>query len=260
VGPPAAAAASPAAGAAAPTAAAAAPARKPSAPPPAPAEEAALELDANDLVIELEADDAEVAQQAPPAGAPGAPQERVRAPRTTSPNYAVLPLEAALELMAQTDQRGAVADAILGYAAGLFEVAALCLVRDRLALGWKGFGPGLDADRLETLLVPLEAPSLFQIAAKGREVFRGHAFPATLHDHMFKVLRCHAPLYSVAVAVTIGERVVNLLYGHKADGGDLTDEETAGLRQVVSAAGEAYVRLISASKASQQPSRKAGPG
>src|SRR5690606_14602046 len=103
--------------------------------------------------------------------------------------------EQALAAIASTDQRGIVADTILGYAAGIFEVAALCLVRDQLALGWKGFGPGLDADRLETLLVPLESPSVFQVAAHSREVFRGHAFPATLHDHLFKVLRCHAPLY-----------------------------------------------------------------
>lgn len=242
------------------------PARHPMPPPtprpvpafraPVPVAEEALELDANDLLIELEADDAEVADQAP-VGEAGAPRERHRAPRTTAPSYAPLPLEGALAAMARIDQRGAVADAILGYASGLFEVAALCLVRDHLALGWKGYGPGLDADRLETLLIPLEMPSLFQVAVKSREVFRGHAFPATLHDHVFKVLRCHAPLYSVATSIAIGDRVVNLLYGHKADGSDLEERELDGLRRVVAAASATYVRLISASKAQQKPNGKA---
>jgi hypothetical protein len=134
----------------------------------------------------------------------------------------------------------------------MFDVAALCLVRDHLAVGWKGFGPGLDDDRIESLLIPLEMPSIYQLAERSRELFRGHAFPAGLHDHVFKVLRCQAPLYSLVAPVSIGHRVVNLLYGHKRDGGDLHEDEIVGLRQVTAAAGEAYVRLISASKAQRK--------
>ena len=131
-------------------------------------------------------------------------------------------------------------------------MAALCLVRDHMALGWKGFGPGIDDDRIEALLIPLEMSSIYQLSVRSRDLFRGHAFPAALHDHVFKVLRCQAPLYSMVVPISIGPRVVNLLYCHKRDGGDLTDDEELGLRQVAAAAGEAYVRLISASKAQRK--------
>lgn len=244
-------------------AAAAAPAPAPRRPPAPPPQQEALELDANDLVIELEADDAEVAGQAERAAAArvngGGAGDRTASPRPDiaarrePTHYQPLTLEKALATMAATDQRGAVADAILGYAAGLFEVASLCMVRDNMALGWKGFGPDLDLDRIETLLVPLESPSIFQVTAHTRELFRGHTFPAALHDHVFKVLRSGAPLYSTVAAIAIGQRVVNLLYGHKADGSDLTDEEAEGLRQVTTAASEAYVRLISASKAQRKP-------
>jgi hypothetical protein len=287
-------------------------------PPPARAltkeEQEALEIDAIDLVIELDADDADVAghvhgehghhaaqsgratrttprempvaarPSAPvpaqvsgapvpepsPAASPPAPSMRDTMPDILLPpapsangqragsvahtglRYPVLGLDEALAVMASTDQRGAVADAILGYAAGLFEVAALCLIRDHMALGWKGYGPGLDDDRIEALLIPLEMPSIYQLALRSRELFRGHAFPAALHDHVFKVLRCHAPLYSLVAPISIGQRVVNLLYGHKGDGGDLGEEEYIGIRQVTAAAGEAYVRLISASKAQRK--------
>jgi Type II secretion system (T2SS), protein E, N-terminal domain len=288
---------------AAPAASAAPPMRA-----PIKKEQEALEIDAIDLVIELDADDAYDADVAshvaghdghghpvrpqtarvplprvplPPAHAdppplppaiprdtqpeivvpPGVRENRERA-RTSAEGpdgsatypspYPATALDVALAIMASTDQRGAVADAMLGYAAGVFEVAALCLVRDHMALGWKGFGPRIDDDRIEALLIPLEMPSIYQLAARGRELFRGHAFPAALHDHVFKVLRCHAPLYSVVAPVSIGPRVVNLLYGHKGDGGDINDEETAGLRQLTAAAGEAYVRLISASKAQRK--------
>lgn len=268
----------------------------------------ALEIDANDLVFELDADDADVAghlhgsngagahrseavharaeapQQtradtepnqprdepaidahptpAPPAHEPPHPPAPPPPPRTRASSHddrdteravhPVMTLDVALKVMASTDQRGAVADAILGFAARLFDVAALCLVRDHMAVGWKGFGPGIDDDRVEALLIPLEMPSIYQLSVRSRELFRGHAFPAALHDHVFKVLRCHAPLYSIVVPVAIGQRVVNLLYAHKRDGGDLTDEEALALRQLTAGAGEAYVRLISASKAQRK--------
>jgi hypothetical protein len=240
-------------------------------------EHEALEIDANDLVVELDADEAATAGRVPAnaagrtsapmaAAAPQAPPLPAAPPLpvlahdgmvsddrdTERGPHPVLTLDTALAVMASTDQRGAVADAILGYAASLFEVAALCLVRDHLALGWKGFGPSVDDDRIETLLIPLEMPSIYQLAERSRELFRGHAFPAALHDHVFKVLRCQAPLYSVVAPILIGQRVVNLLYAHKTGGSDLLEEEIVGLRQLVAAAGEAYVRLISASKAQRK--------
>jgi hypothetical protein len=224
-----------------------------------PQEHEALELDANDLVIELEADAAEAAAEQPAAlkgegSSPVAvPIDRgPRAVRTTAPNYAERTADEAINIMNATDQRGSVADAILCWAAGLFEVAALCLVRDQFAVGWKGFGPNMDLDRIETLLVPLEMPSIFQIATKTRELVHAHAVPATLHDHIFKVLRAHTPLYSIVCPISIGARVVNLFYAHKADGADLNEREMAELKRIMSSAGEAYVRLISASKAQQR--------
>jgi hypothetical protein len=110
----------------------------------------------------------------------------------------------------------------------------------------------MDVDRIETLLVPLELPSVFQIATKTRDIVHAHAVPATLHDHIFKVLRVHTPLYSIVCPITIGTRVVNLFYAHKSDGSDLTEGEMADLRRIMTAASDAYVRLISASKAQQR--------
>ena len=223
-----------------------------------PQEHEALELDANDLVIELDSDDAEVAaaQSAPvkaDSGAHAVPLDRgPRAVRTTAPVYAPRTVDEAIDTIRRTDQRGSVADAILCYAAGLYETAVLCLVKDQFAVGWKGLGPNLDADRIETLLVPLEMPSVFQIANKSRDLVHAHAVPGSLHEHLFKVLRAHAPLYSIVYPISIGARVVNIFYAHKSDGSDLTDGEMTDLRRVMAAAGDAYVRLISASKAQQR--------
>src|SRR5690606_28517464 len=150
--------------------------------------------------------------------------------------------------LATTEQRGAVAEALLGYLAGRFEVAIICLVRDALVIGWKGFGPDLDDDRIETLLVPLDTPSIFEDACASREVVRGAATPTTLHDHLFKVLRCHRPACSAVIPVAIGSRTVNVLYAHHADGAPILGEEAERLRGLDRAPGDAYFRLIAEPK------------
>jgi hypothetical protein len=208
-------------------------------------EHEALELDANDLVDELEADEAEPAAAVEPTAAPAIARstKSFTAPR--------IDFATARAAMAETDERSVVAERLLAYSIGRFEVAVLCLVRDTVVVGWKGFGPGLDDDRIETLLVPVESASLFQAACSGRELVQGRAAAGVLHDHVFKVLRCAPPASSVVVPILIGPRVVNVLYAHRPGGTPLPDAELAELRELAAAAGAAYVRLIAESKRKQ---------
>jgi hypothetical protein len=221
-------------------------------PPPIPvtsADEALAE--AEGLVVELEADEGEVAA---PAEAMAAIERTAPRARTVEEiRYQPLGMDEALAAIAGADQRGAVADAVLGYLAGTFELGALLLVRDNMAFGWKGFGPNLDRDRVETLLVPLDIPSMFQVAVRQDHRFRGRAFPATIHNHLFKVLRCRHPTESIVVVIAIGRRAVNLVYAHPPPGEPLTDEQVEALLQVTAAAADAYVRMITVSKKKQKP-------
>lgn len=210
-------------------------------------EHEALELEAADLVEELEADKEEAAQSADAT-------EETQAPVHTPPPPADLPRHSALtaaeaiEKISNTTQRGDIADAILGHATEIFEVAALLLVRNNIAYGWKGFGPDLDSDRIETLLMPLEASPMFQSFLHDDEPYRARTVHSTLHSHWFKILRTTAPYYSIVVGCSIGKRVVNLLYGQTKSGQDLRDKEMDALQEVMAAASSAYVRLISKSK------------
>ena len=45
-----------------------------------------------------------------------------------------------------------VADVLIGYARGMFDVAAVLMVREGFAFGWRGDGPDLDIDRVETII------------------------------------------------------------------------------------------------------------
>ncbi len=205
----------------------------------------ALELDADDLIEELEADEEETADVAPPA-TPTPVDPETPPPQIVRPEP--LTQEAALKLISETSRRSDIADAILAHASQLFEVASLLLVRDNMAFGWKGFGPGLDTDRIETLLIPLSTTSMFKTALGEERHFRGHAFSSSLHNHWFRVLRTPTPKVSIVVICSIGKRIVNLLYGHTEGGEDLDDSEMDGLMDIMNAAARAYMRLISKSK------------
>jgi hypothetical protein len=150
--------------------------------------------------------------------------------------------------MREAQTRGEIADALMSFCRGLFDVCALLVVRDELAFGWKGFGPDLDVDRLESLLLPLETKSIFKTACEDAELFVGPAPPSALHGHLFKVLRTPAPLQAVVAPIMIRDRVVNLLYGHKLGDGLVPDGLLASLRAVSGEAAAAYARLIALQK------------
>jgi hypothetical protein len=217
----------------------------------------------DDLAIELEADSAEE------AAAAGAPLAAIRPsspaarsldaappppPPTAAPAPTAIPEEPSLELddavtaMRAATTRGEIAAAIVGHARTLFDAAALLVVRDDLAYGWRGFGRDLDADRIETLLIPLESASIFRQAVEAGGLYVGAAPPSAFHAHLFKVLRARPPHQAVVVPITIKDRVVNLLYGHKEGEGELSELSLDGLRILAKSASEAYVRLIALQK------------
>ena len=70
----------------------------------------------------------------------------------------------------------------------------------------------------------------------------------TVHSYFFKVLRVPHPSRATVTVVSIGKRVVNILYGHRASRPELTDGEVADVRDVTAAAAAAYVRLIAMQK------------
>jgi hypothetical protein len=159
-----------------------------------------------------------------------------------------LDFDTAVRLMQAATQRVEIADVLLGYARRVFDVGVLCMVRDELAFGWRGFGPDLDDDRVETLLVPLAVPSIFRIAVETDAPFVGPAPPTAVHGHLFKVLRTSAPAQAVVLPVLIRDRVVNLIYGHRQGDKELSEQDLDGLHKLTIEAATAYARLIASQR------------
>jgi len=206
----------------------------------------ALELEAEDLLEELDADvgtRAESAPQVSPTAASDSSQSGTAIATAELPEYQAMDTDAAVAAMAKATDRAGVADAIMAFATGMFDAAVLFMVKDQLALGWKGAG-AIAKDRVDCLLIPLESPSMFQAALGAIDgVFHGAPAPSTVHVYLYKVLRVNQPAVASAAAISIGKRVVNVLCGHRATREDLTADDVASLRRVTRAAAEAYARL-----------------
>jgi len=203
-----------------------------------------IELEAADLLFELDNDE-EDAGPAPVADSFAEEQANtVVAPAPCHEEYHAISVADTLGAMEEASGRNEIAKALMAYASGVFDVAALCIVRDNMAFGWKAHGQDVDRARIETLLVPLDKPSMFEAAIQSDErTFSGAPFPATLHKYLFKVLCCKNPQFAVVRAICIGNRIVNVFYGHRMDG-TMTDAELEGIEQVCAAARKAYVRMI----------------
>jgi hypothetical protein len=210
-------------------------------------DESALELEAEDLLETLDADDA----------APAEAQTQLRPHRTTTPPTFTtgaadpqrpepIGAEAALNELRTLTERNRIVEVLLGHAASIFDVAVLFAVRDQMAFGWKAFGDVPGRPFVEHLLIPLDAPSVVQAAtaAEGGLV-HGPVTPSTVNNYLYKVLGCSEPRRATAGVVMIGKRIVNVLYGH---GRELAPEQIDSLRQVCTAAAEAYARLIAIQK------------
>ncbi len=214
------------------------------APPPTPLR-AEVELEADDLVEVLEANRDATAEQAPKIEKP-VPSQPVRVSKAVNPT----PIDAdvAIAALNKAEGRTSIAESVMAFAASTFDLAALLVVRDNMAFGWKLYGNDDAAEQIEALLMPLAMPSIFQMALHSGRVHHDHAFPSTLHDYLFRVLHCPRPPFSLVGAIMIGDRPVNLLYGHRSEPMQLSEESQDEVKRVCEAAGAAYVRLISLSK------------
>jgi hypothetical protein len=79
-------------------------------------------------------------------------------------------------------------------------------------------------------------------------VSHGPLVPSTANSYLFKVLGVSDPAFIAAGVVSIGKRVVNILYGHRDQRAPLDGAELDQVRQVCKAGAEAYARLIAVSK------------
>src|SRR6185295_8955967 len=108
--------------------------------------------------------------------------------------------------------REELADEIVGFMAARYRRVAIFSVRQDLATGWMGAGPGLDLDRLLDLAIPLDEPSIFSPVQASQSVFVGLPIPGPRSQAFYAHLGTSAPPNLLLVPVTLRDRLVAILY------------------------------------------------
>jgi hypothetical protein len=169
---------------------------------------------------------------------------------TLAPVRPALSAATALAQIERARDRDTVAELLVDHLRDRFGVGVLCLVRQGVALGWKGFAPGADDATIEALALPLDQPSLLRRVHDSARRFRG-APPddgAILDQLYWLLLKTSVPRDAVVVPLVVQGRVVHLAYAHAIDGGPLPDGAVEDLARVCAAAELALARLFQAAR------------
>jgi len=120
--------------------------------------------------------------------------------------------------IAASGTREQLADEVVGFMAARYRRVAMFAVRQDVAQGWTGAGPGLDLDRLLSLTIPLNKPSIFTPVLASRSVFVGLPVPGPSGDDFYEELGSSAPPNLLLVPVILRDRLVAILYADNLDG------------------------------------------
>jgi hypothetical protein len=128
--------------------------------------------------------------------------------------------------------------------AGLF-----LLVRDETAIGWRGFATGADEDIIRQIAIPLELPSVLQLAYRTGVMACGRppAAGGQLDGRLWALLGAEAaPAECVVAPVHVQNRTVCLLYAHPRNLRAIAEPVSDAVAALAEAAGHAFLRLIRA--------------
>lgn len=178
--------------------------------------------------------------QAEPA-APEVPRPTVRIPGAE--DIQALDFQQATHLIETATQVYDVTDALLGYARGLFERAALFVSRAPWIEGWDASGNGWSRGMIRKLEISLEEPSIFGIFQRGAGYYLGPIPKTPANDEFVRITGGKRPRNCLIVPVLVGNRIVNLLYADNGHASELA-ADFSQIMPVLQTVGNAYERLI----------------
>lgn len=127
-----------------------------------------------------------------------------------------------------------------------YGVGLVLVVKDILgmAIGWRGWAPGVEQSTIESISVPLGPPSMFTTVYEGKVAFLGPPPEEgmAVQRKVWSALGSE-PLEALVIPVMLGERMVNILYAHATDG-TIPDGSLEDAARVAREATTAYARLI----------------
>ena len=149
------------------------------------------------------------------AGAPSptTPPPSRRPVLSLVPSPASVSLEQTSERLKNSMTRDEVFEAVLDFCAGRFARSAVFLVTQNKVVGFGGRGDGFDPLRIRSLVVGLEAPSIFSHFLTGSEFYYGPVPGLPANQQFYRGLGMPPPERILLVPVQIKERLIALVYG-----------------------------------------------
>ena len=141
--------------------------------------------------------------------------------------------------LAEVRERDQVGALLLRFASGFLSRASLFAVHSDKVTGWMVRGEGLVLDDVQSLLIPLDQPSVFLNLLNNGAYFVGAIPPGEANQILLEVLGDPAPAELVMVPVRVQGRAVAFVLG------DNPGEDGAGfpVQELVAAANKAGVAL-----------------
>jgi hypothetical protein len=122
-------------------------------------------------------------------------------------------LEQTSERLKNSMTRDEVFEAVLDFCAGRFTRSAVFLVTQQKVVGFGGRGDGFDPARIRSVVVGLDAPSIFSHFLTGSEFYYGPVPGLPANQQFYRGLGMPPPERILLVPVQIKERLIALVYG-----------------------------------------------
>ncbi|MFT3917119.1 MAG: hypothetical protein QM704_24445 [Anaeromyxobacteraceae bacterium] len=152
-------------------------------------------------------------------------------------------LQVSLTAMAAARDREAVLGILLRHAAGRFYRTVLFRLDNGLACAIDGRAPGVGAEALRTLLLPLGDPGIVSAAVLHGMTVDGPLAHVEADWKLVQAIGGGPPLGGVAVPILCDGRIVNVLYADRGPGGAHDRASADDLGKVAEAAGRRYDQL-----------------
>jgi hypothetical protein len=143
--------------------------------------------------------------------------------------------------LARADSREEIADLVIAYLAGRFERAAIFLIRDDMAIGWKGVLHKEALLEISDLRISLAEPSVLKTVVDGAGLYLGPLADNQMNRSLLEGMGGGRPKAVLLAPLLISGRIVSILY---VDGKEILDDKVPELQKLLAKAALAFEALI----------------
>jgi len=183
-------------------------------PPPPPIEEAQTIVEPEEPIMNLEEMVSEPASW--PVAEPAKEESEELEIIEELPE--ALSLSEAVQRLKEVQERDELGQVVLAFALSYFKRAALFIIRSDMALGWDGMGGSVNRKNVQSIMLPLNAPSIFKTVHDSQSFYLGAVPKTPVNDRFLKLMGNEQPRSVFLIPILFRGQMVNILYGDNGQG------------------------------------------